>query len=271
VARDIRIARPFCLNGSNGRMYEYGIGYYPQVADHIADHWYAQWHTQSQVLARGGWLMQRRWLFNAVGAFNGPAMIWIGRPENSAMYGSDIVAGYAPIFFTDLQHFPDLEHPLPDAIPLWTDATGVTWYRMNQTPTVPLRRQPLPEPPDTIRVWPGDPDPPIVAASDANCGRDRREEHRHRWHQMTQQRVINAEAARYIDVPNDPVPIPWPQPRDLSDFTYRDPRDPRDPPASATPPQLQPSASERPVMDYDIANEITRARLERRPVQQWAR
>ena len=222
MPRDIRVARPFQLNGTDGVTYEWGIGYYPQVSDAVANHWYTQWNTQSAVLSRGLGLVQWRWLRGIVNP-RGPAMIWL---TAEAGYTVDIESGWPIIFRDDLAHFPALSlPPVPDFIAVGVDpVSGKTLYRQPDRSDRIMRSHHSTSEMHAVKIYPGQPSPPIAYEAGANLDRADREEAAHFEQQTAQLRTFQAVNKRYIDAGPDARPIPWPTPRPLSDFTFADPR-----------------------------------------------
>jgi hypothetical protein len=158
MPQDLRVARPFTIVGSDSFRYTYGVAFYPQVSDAVADLPFVQWHTQEAVRARGGWCAQKRPLGGHL------AMFWLD--GNSAAAGEDIAPGYAPLFFDDpsLRHFPDLDRGnAPDFVQTSVDAAGEPLYRRVPDYDFVLNNMHshLPRLAGVIRVFPGDPSPPV--------------------------------------------------------------------------------------------------------------
>jgi hypothetical protein len=210
MPRDLRIARPFSICGSDNKVYQLGVAYYPQMSDDFCANWHVQHNTQSQVLARGLDLVQYRWLGGVVpptNGGNGPMLIWIGTMYSPAVYGTEIEPGWKPAFFENFDFFPPLDLPAtPDFVPFGIDAQGKTFYMPHNSYDRVLRRnRRKTSGPPAIKVFPGDPSPPVSpdAAPPLRDGPGQ---------QANDPSTMTAYPQLYPpSEPNDPMMMPWPQ------------------------------------------------------------
>jgi hypothetical protein len=264
MAVDLKFARPFIINDATGRLWEVGIGVYPACDDSWATNPFVQVNTEEAVRARGGWLAQWRWLNNArpPDPKARPLLIWVGRPE-APQYVDGIEGGWPPVFFQHLRHFPNLEIPYADFVQIATDpVSGKALYRkIGADERIQLSTHPQPriEQMGAVKLYPGDPSPPLAPTGSLDVGRVRREEHRHRWQQAAQLAAINAEAVRYTaELPAQPAPAP--RPITVEAAIWRDPRQVQHAPHTEQP---QPSATAQALPDHAIYAARVRGRLQR--------
>ena len=267
---DYKCARPFTFSDATGKRWEVGIALYPSMSDEFVNDWYIQSHSEATVLAAGRMLYQQRDIL-AIDPATGNYVPFLGArhaillsPSINPEYSQTIEPGWTPLFLNDCDciHLDNPPAPLPPASPPWLRGWKVNrdWAPRHDGPVVH----------EATRLYPGDPSPPISKAVDGgNLGRAANEDAAHFAMQTASAAATRAIAARYVDQPSDAKPITPPTRSDQSVYTYVDPRQIVH--ATAPPQQRQPLIEERLVADYNIANERTRARLERRPVQPWAR